>query len=112
MENGSKVIVKSAIPSCEFCQNSTFEEDSAVNYFSFFCSEEGNLPGDMVDMAFVTEDASNCTGFKPIIVEKCIECGKELNIPKYQAKYFSDSVLHEMIFCSKECKTKGDWTPR
>lgn len=90
------------IKTCEHCKNSIFEEDLGdEDFYTFKCTRD-DLPEDMVDEAFLNDDANNCTGFDPIIIKTCAHCGKKLNIPYYKLKYAS----RDIGFCCEQCMKK------
>lgn len=47
-----------------------------------------------------------CGVYQPIIVEKCENCKKDINVPKYQHKIYHTSLIYEDLVpcCSKDCK--------
>jgi len=97
IENG-----KSYRKTCDDCRNSILEDDLQLEgYLSFECIRD-DLPEDMVEEAFCNDDASNCTGFDPIIIKTCARCGKEINKPAYTLRY----TFRDVGFCSEECMIK------
>lgn len=97
-----KKMEKTYTKTCDDCKNSLLEDDLQLEgYLSFECLRD-DLPEDMVEEAFLNDDASDCIGFDPIIIEACACCGKEINKPTYTLRY----SFRDVGFCSEECMIK------
>ncbi|KYC53850.1 MAG: hypothetical protein AMQ22_00049 [Candidatus Methanofastidiosum methylothiophilum] len=99
-----------AVPTCDYCihghigysgdgWNEPREEE-------FYCDLEDELDTDEMNEAY-DGDSRGCSGFKPIMIDKCSECNKPMDIPFYMAKY-PDNIFGEVAYCSKECREKAD----
>lgn len=99
------------IPNCSHCKEFLIWEDgdgwNEPRVTEIDCLSE--VSSDEEVEQFLSEfehDVRKCSGFEPLIVDKCSHCGKELNMETYNVKY-SDCTYETNYYCSQECKQES-----
>lgn len=53
--------------------------------------------------------AHDCGQFRPIMIDKCGHCGKEMNVPEYTWELFADTEMDRIPCCSHLCQAQAQY---
>lgn len=99
------------IPTCFDCQNAEIDEGSPQTYhepgepaYAYCKLHDVELYEDELDDPKC--DARKCRHFKPTLIENCSECGRPINQPYYNWKYWV-VFYDDQPVCCQVCKKIG-----